>query len=67
MQGHFNGEHEGHSKPRRVTVDEQLQHAADYETWKAAGNRDRSLRDPSKVHGYKRTSILFSLPYWKVS
>jgi hypothetical protein len=67
MQGHFNGEHEPRSKPKRVTVEEQLQHAADYEAWKAAGDRDGALGDPSKVHGCKRTSILFTLPYWKVS
>jgi hypothetical protein len=67
MQGHFNGEHEGRTKPRRIIVEEQLQHAADYKVWKASGNRDGTPRDPSKLHDCKRTSILFTLPYWKVS
>jgi hypothetical protein len=38
-----------------------------YDAWKIAGNREGGTGDPSKVHGYKRTSILFTLPYWKVS
>jgi hypothetical protein len=49
--------------PRRVAVDEQLQHATNYEAWKASGNKDGAPRDPSELHGYKRTSILFTLPY----
>jgi hypothetical protein len=32
-----------------------------------AGNRESSAGDPSKEHGVKRLSILFHLPYWKVS
>ena len=58
-------EHRG--KPRVVSVEEQLQHAEEYEAWKATGNRDGAPGDPSKVHGVKRKSIFYMLPYWKVS
>jgi hypothetical protein len=66
MKGHFNGEMENRTKPQPVSVEEQLRHAIEYEAWKAAGNREGSAGDPSKVHGVKRTSILFRLTYWKV-
>jgi hypothetical protein len=66
MKGHFNGEMENRTKPQPVSVEEQLRHAVEYEAWKAAGNREGSAGDPSKVHGVKRTSILFRLTYWKV-
>ena len=55
------------SKPRAVTVEEQLVHAVEYQAREANGNREGALGDPSKVHGVKRMSILFRLPYWKVS
>jgi hypothetical protein len=67
MQGHFNGEAESRAKPRAVLVQEQLQQVAAYEAWRAAGNREGGTGDPSKLNGCKRTSILFTLPYWKVS
>jgi hypothetical protein len=67
MQEHFNGELEIRTRPRAISVEEQLQHAVDYEAWKARGNRDSAHGDPSKLHGCKRRSILFALPYWKVT
>ena len=67
MKEHFNGCIENRSKPREVTVEDQIRHAVEYEAWKAAGNRDGAAGDPSKVHGVKRLSILYRLPYWKVS
>jgi hypothetical protein len=47
-------------------VEEQLQHAAEYEAWRTAGNTTEAPGNPSKMHGVKRTSILYRLPYWKV-
>ena len=67
MKKHFDGKMENRPKPRTVTVEEQIRHALECEAWKAAGNRDGSARDPSKIYGLKRLSILFRLPYWKVS
>ena len=67
MQDHFNGARETRVKPRAMTVDEQLEYAAEFEAWKANGGREGTAGDPSKVHGIKRVSILFRLPYWKVS
>jgi hypothetical protein len=67
MQENFSGQVESRTKPRAVSVEELLEHAAAYEAWRVAGNRDGATGDPSKVHGCKRRSILFTLPYWKVS
>jgi hypothetical protein len=44
-----------------------LQHTSQYNSWKAAGNTPSTAGDPSKVHDVKGSSILFRLPYWKVS
>jgi hypothetical protein len=66
MKDHFNGNMEDRPKPQLVTVDNQMQYAADYESWKAGGYRDGGGGDPSKLHGVKRLSILNRLPYWKV-
>jgi hypothetical protein len=67
MKDHFNGEREDGSRPRVVTVADQMQRALEYEAWKTAGNREGSAGDPSKEHGVKRLSILFRLLYWKIS
>jgi hypothetical protein len=67
MKVHFDGEVENRQKPRAISIEEQLQYAAEYEAWKAAGNREGGPGDPSKAHNVKRKSILYRLPYWKVS
>ena len=67
MVNHFNGNMETRPKPCEVSVEEQVQHAEEYAAWKAAGNREGSQGNPSKVHGVKRLSSLYRLPYWKVS
>ena len=36
-------------------------------TWKQIGNKEGATRDPSKVLGMKRKTIIYWLPYWKVS
>ncbi len=66
MKEHFNGSMEHRPQPREVTVEDQMQHAREYEAWKSAGNREGVNGDPSKVHGVKRLSSLYKLPYWKV-
>jgi hypothetical protein len=66
MKDHFDGKMEERPKPRSVGVEDQMQHAAQYAAWKASGNREGAAGDPSKVHGVKRLSILYRLPYWKV-
>jgi len=38
MKDLFDGNLENRPKPPPITVEEQIQHAADYEAWKAAGN-----------------------------
>jgi len=37
----------------------------EYEDWIRDGNRLDSNNDPFKVHGVKRQSILYDLPYFK--
>ena len=59
--------HQGYAVCPWCGMDLGTEHAAAYETWKANGNREGSARDPSKIHGVKRISILFRLLYWKVS
>jgi hypothetical protein len=66
MKDNFNGKVENHPKPRAITVEEQLRCTNEYKAWKQAGNREGAVGDPSKVHGIKRRSILYRLPYWKV-
>lgn len=67
MKDHFNGVVENRPKPRVVTVENQIRHALECEAWKASGNRAGAPGDPSKIYGLKRLSILFRLPYWRVS
>jgi hypothetical protein len=66
MVDHFNGQVENRDRPNIVFVEDQLTHGAEYEAWKQAGHREGSVGNLSKVHGVKRTSILFTLSYWKV-
>jgi hypothetical protein len=58
MKCHFNVETEDRPRPRIVTMEEQIQCTVDYEAWKAAGNREGGMGDPSKEHGVKRLSII---------
>jgi hypothetical protein len=67
MKDHFNGRNEFRGKPDVVTGSEQLQRAAEYQTWLADGNKEGAVGDPSKTHGVKRRSMLHNLPYWKVN
>jgi len=63
MKEHFNGEMELRGPAAVVSTDKQLQHAEEYAAWRVAGNRDGAVGDPSKVHGVKRISIFYMLPY----
>jgi hypothetical protein len=67
MKDHFNREREDRGRPRVVTKADQMQRSLEYEAWKIAGNREGSAGDLSKEHGMKRLSILFHLPYWRIS
>lgn len=67
MKDHFNGALETRPKPRVITAEDQLAHAAEFAAWKEAGHREGAAGDPSKLHGVKRASSLNRLPYWKVS
>jgi hypothetical protein len=66
MKEYFDGNIEIRGKPEPVIVHKQLCYAAEYQAWRDMGNRPGAPRDPSKVHGGKRTSILNRLPYWEV-
>jgi hypothetical protein len=45
---------------------EVLAKVVEYEDWMQNGNQLGSTYDPSKIHGVKRWSILYDLPYFKV-
>jgi len=66
MKDHFNGREEEQRKTNGVTAEEQVHHANEYQNWLHEGNKERSVGDPSKIHGVKRRSSLHNLPYWKV-
>ena len=66
MNALFNGREEDREKPTAVTAEEQVQRANEYQKWLDEGNKEGATGDPSKVHGVKRRSILYNLPYWKV-
>jgi hypothetical protein len=63
FKDHLNGEVESQLKPKAVSMEEQLEHAAEYAAWKVVGNTAGIASDPLKIHGVKRASILFRLPY----
>jgi hypothetical protein len=66
VKDHFNGQIENREMPGQVSMEEQVWYGEEYAAWKAAGNCDGGIGDPSKKHGVKRNRILFRLPYWKV-
>jgi hypothetical protein len=66
MKDHFDGKVEVREIPSAVSVEEQLCCTQEYQAWRDAKNRAGASRDPSKVHGVKRVSILNRLPYWEV-
>ena len=51
--------------PPKVTAAEILRWGHSRECWKRAGEGPASS-DPARVHGIKRISSLFELPYWQV-
>jgi hypothetical protein len=67
MKAHFDGQFEFQNKPMTVTIEEQLRRIAKMKEWLEDGNSEGSRGDPSKVHGVKRRSTLYDLPYWKVN
>jgi len=52
--------------PARPTGEEVLDWGTARSTFLADGGVENSVADPVKLHGVKRRSILFDLPYWKV-
>ena len=63
----FNGLQEKGVSNSRMTGEDVLQFAQERNSYLASGGRAESPDDPVRKHGVKRLSILFSLPYWKVS
>lgn len=47
-------------------MEEQIRYSKEYTAWKAAGNWNDTVGDPSKKHDVKRIDVLYTLPYWKV-
>ena len=63
----FNGLLEKGVSNSRMTGEDVLQFAQERNSYLASGGRAEGPDDPVRKHGVKRLSILFSLPYWKVS
>ena len=52
--------------PERPTGEEIFRWGAQRSQFLANGGVENSSEDPVKLHGVKRESIFFQLPYWKV-
>jgi hypothetical protein len=63
IKDHFDSQIEKREMPCQVSVEEQVRYSKEYATWKATGNCDGGLGDPSKKHGVKKNNILLRLPY----
>ena len=62
----FNGLPEFNPPPGRPSGQDILDRGESRAAFLESGGEDEDDEDPVKVHGVKRASILFQLPYWKV-
>jgi hypothetical protein len=62
----FNNHQEWQVAPDRPTGEEILQWGMARSNFIPDGGAENSAGDPVKLHGVKRRSIFFDLPYWKV-
>lgn len=62
----FDNHQEWHIAPERPTGDEVLQWGTTRTDFLEVGGVENSSADPVKLHGVKRRSVLFDLPYWKL-
>ena len=62
----FNNHQEWRLSPEAPTGEEVLRWGTQRSDFLREGGVENSNMDPVKLHGVKRRSILFDLPYWKV-
>jgi hypothetical protein len=62
----FNNRQEWRLSPETLTGEEVLRWGTQRSEFLNNGGVENSNMDPVKLHGVKRRSILFDLPYWKV-
>ena len=62
----FNNFPEWDMSPRRPTGAELLRWGIEREAFLREGGQDNSQDDPVKLHGVKRCSALYELPYWTI-
>ena len=62
----FNNHQEWRLPPEAPTGEEVLRWGTQRSQFLSDGGVENSNTDPVKLHGVKRRSILFDLPYWKV-
>lgn len=63
----FNGLQDKGVSNSRMTGEDVLHFAKERDSYLASRGRVEGPDDPARTHGVKKLSILFSLPYWKVS
>lgn len=63
----FNNSQELGVVPPRRTGEQLIEQGRARSAWLRNGGTEDSPDDPVKTHGVKRASILYALPYWKVS
>ena len=63
----FNLRQELQLSPQRPTGEEVLRWGLQRSKYLSSGGVENGNDDPVKLHGVKRHSIFFELPYWKVS
>ena len=63
----FRGQCEFRTAPPRLTADEVIHHANKRQMWLDSGGVPGSEDDPVHASGIKRLSVLYRLPYWRVS
>lgn len=63
----FNNQPEAASHPQRRDGSVIFNQGRERSEWLRNGGAEDTENDPVKLHGVKRASILYALPYWKVS
>lgn len=67
LRAAFNGYPESRVAPEQVPGHVVERRGLSRSRWLDFGGREGADNDPAKQHGVERRSVLFNLPYWRVS